>query len=150
SFFNESVASFVADEMTVQFLDQHLGSNSAEKATYLKIEAEAEKRRKKLHATYKILQTLYDSEKTDEEKTEEKEKILKNLQTELKLRRPINNAVLVQYKTYTTGQEEFRKIYERCGRNWKTFLKKLGTLSSKSFGKNQQENLGPVLRSLID
>ena len=148
SFFNESLASFVADQMTLQYLDKKLGPNSEEKKAYQELEALSEVRRKRLHEGYNRLKDLYASQKTDEEKTKEKAQVLKELQEELKFKRPINNATLIQFKTYTSGKEEFERIYQQNGRDWFRFLKKLQTLKLESFGKNQQEDLGSVLKML--
>lgn len=149
SFFNESLASFVADKMTRQYLLERLGAASPERAAYLQSEESSEKAEKKLREGYQLLEDLYRSKKTDEEKLANKQTILESLRAELKFKRPINNATLIQFKTYSTGQEEFEKVFEAAEQDWAKFLTLLRTLKAESFNKTQQSDLAQVIRSVI-
>ena len=59
-----------------------------------------------LHAAYEALEAIYASAKPDAEKLAEKQAVLDRLRARLRYTRPINNATLIQYRTYNSGQEE--------------------------------------------
>lgn len=148
SYFDESVASFVADRMTPDYLKKDRGEKSAELSVYLSSERESEEREKTLHAAYLSLSQVYSSDLSREKKLERKQTILADLKTRLGLRREINNATLIQYKTYNTGKAEFESLFQACGTDWKRFLSALMSLKPESFQRPQQEDLAPVLRPL--
>ncbi len=148
--FNESLASFVADRMTLDYLDWTRGPGSIEKTAYEKAEAASAVRVKRLHETYEALDQLYRSDRPDAEKLAEKARILTALKQELSLRRDVNNAMLVGYKTYDTGQDEMERLFRACGSSWSRFLGTLRTLRPESFTSSPQQDLGPVLRPLAE
>lgn len=137
STFNESLASFVADRLTIEFLKSAGAATPAETDSYLKAEARGEARRKKLHEAYEELDHLYRSALSDAEKLEKKAEILKALSAALEVKRLINNATLIQYKTYDTGGEFFSRALAQCGGDMKRFLQVLSRLRSSDFGENQ-------------
>ena len=149
AYFNESLASFVADKLTFVYLDEHLGGNSTEAQAYAKGEADGATFRKRFHETYESLRDLYASPgKSDAEKLSEKDKLLTGLKTELKFKRDLNNATLIQFKEYATGNDEFEAVYKNCGGDAGRFLRLLkANLKAASFSKPQQEDLAPVLQS---
>jgi predicted aminopeptidase len=149
SYFNESLASFMADKMTLEYLEMRLGPTSDERSAYLESEAYSERAEKRLRQSYRLLDELYASQKSDSEKLIEKEKVLRSLQLDLQFSRSINNATLLQYRTYSTGQEEFEKIYIASRRSWPKFLALLRKLRQDSFTRSQQEDLAPILRSVL-
>ncbi len=146
SYFNESLANFSAGIMTEQYLDQKQGPQSVEKKTYVEFENSYIEREKKLHEAYESLGRLYGSAVPDEQKLAEKEKILVHLKEDLKAKRDITNATLVQFKTYNAGFKDFEDLFHACGSDWHRFLKNLSGLTTSSFGGTQQENLAPVLQ----
>jgi predicted aminopeptidase len=177
AYFNESVASFVADRLTEVYLDSRPKATPAkpeeiasaatafkvsaydtrpaggqsislERIAYLKDEQDGQARQKKLHDAYEKLRALYESGKPNPEKLEEKKKILDSVKEELGFRRDLNNATLIQYKTYNTGGKEFESLWKACGTDSRRFMKAVGKLKNKSFQKEQQEDLGPVLLPL--
>jgi predicted aminopeptidase len=147
--FNESLASFIADRLTLRYLEGTRGTASPERAAYEQAEAASVTRAQRLHEAYQQLDALYGSDLPDAKKLEEKAKLLAALQAELKLRRPINNATLVQYKTYATGQEELEALHRACGGGYTRFLEALSKLKPESFSRPHQEDLGPVLAPLV-
>lgn len=148
AYFNESVASFIADRLTPIYLEKNYGSASKELKAYLASEIESRKREKLLHDAYVTLDRLYSSTQPDSEKKAEKARILTELQAKLGARREINNATLVQFRTYGTGTNEFEELLKSCHGDWKLFLRKLLTLKQDSFSKSHQEDLKPVLQGL--
>jgi predicted aminopeptidase len=103
-----------------------------------------------LHEAYLDLDRLYGSNLSNEEKLAKKAEILAQVKTRLGLKRDINNATLIQYKTYNTGQAQFEALFSACGRDWKRFLIALQSLKPESFSKPQQEELADVLKPLAD
>jgi predicted aminopeptidase len=149
AYFNESIASFIADHLTLVYLDEKRGPNSPEKLDYLSSEERSKQIQKRLHEAYQKLDHLYASSASDSEKLARKGKILSSLQQELQLRREINNATLIQYKTYNTGQKEFDDLLTACGKDWGKLLMSLKTLTPKSFSQPHENNLVPVVQSLV-
>jgi predicted aminopeptidase len=150
SYFDESVANFVADHLTPEYLKQEKGSQSAELLSYLKSEDDGRERQKVLHDAYLDLDRLYSSKLSDEEKFAKKSEIFASLKAKLGIKRDINNATLIQYKTYNTGQAQFEELFSSCGKDWKKFLSSLQSLKPDSFKKPQQEDLAAVLKPLVD
>jgi predicted aminopeptidase len=145
AYFNESIASFVADRLTVTYLEQTRGAKARELVSYEKSEADNLEYDKKLHAAYEHLAGVYSSQEPDDQKRTEKEKTLSALKQELHWMRDLNNATLVQFKTYFTGTKEFENVLQSCGGDWGKFLGTLLRLTPESFSKSQQEDLAPVL-----
>lgn len=150
AFFNESIASFVADHLTLTFLAQAKGPESAEKKAYIDSQNWSKQVEKKMHEAYEKLAALYSTPESDSEKLKTKYQVLKNLKEELHFRRDLNNATLIQFKEYSSGGKEFGILLQRCGGDWKKFLTALSTLNPESFSMAQQEDLRPVLQPLVD
>jgi len=150
AYFDESVASFIADQLTPTYLTQLKGAQSPELQSYLRENTEFEKYRKLMHEVYLKLNEIYLSQLADSEKLAQKKKILSQLQADIKAKREITNATLIQYKEYDTGGQEFDSLFKVCQKDWKRFLSTLALLNEKSFSRGQQENLLPVLKPLIE
>lgn len=148
AYFNESLASFVADRLTPTYLEQTRGPGSVEKTSYERVEEMSALRMKRLHEAYGQLDRLYASQVPDAEKLQEKARLLAELKKELGLQREINNATLVQHRTYGVGEAEFGALYAACGSNWSRFLGALRALRRDSFSRPHQEDLAPVILPL--
>ena len=148
AYFNESIANFIADRLTPPYLWQKVGKEAPESKAYVEADEASEQRGEVLHRTYEALSSLYASSKPDSEKLEEKAKILAKVKEDLKYKRDINNATLVQFKTYHTGIPELEALYRACGGDAGRLLLALKTVNSKSFKESQQEDLGPVILPL--
>jgi predicted aminopeptidase len=85
------------------------------------------------------LEAVYRSERAPALKREEKARILSAAQTELKLRRPLNNAMLAGYRTYDTGMPAFERLLSACSGSVPRLLRTLGTLADSGFARPQQE-----------
>lgn len=149
SYFNESVASFAADLLTPKYLTTRAGEASAELSAYLRSEKQSAERRKLLHEGYVELEAVYsDSGASDAQKLEKKARVLERLRKDLGFKREINNATLIQFKTYDVGRKDFDALYERCGRDWARFWKFVQTLGPGSFPAEQMEDFSGVLGAL--
>lgn len=135
-FFNESLASFVADSVTPSYLESIRGAHSAEEKSYLDSEQSSRARGARLHRAYEELKSLYETPshvKSDEKKRQEKEAILSALKKELSIQREINNATLIQFKTYHAGTAGFDRLFASCGRDWPRFMRSVSGLNAASF-----------------
>jgi predicted aminopeptidase len=85
---------------------------------------------------------------TDAEKQEKKERYLEALRKEVGFKRPINNATLIQVKTYHDGDHGFADLYRETGSDLRKFLNRLATLQSDDFPEDQAEvfNVVELLR----
>ncbi len=149
SYFNESIASFVADRLTLEYFAQLGDPKAEEKKAYMDLENHSTEIQKKLHQGYETLSQIYRSSDSDVEKLRKKVEVLEKLQIELKLKRKINNATLVQYKTYHTGSEEFEALFQACGQEWVRMLSAVRSLGSEAFSKPQQDLLAEPIRKAI-
>lgn len=158
SAFNESLASFVADRLTDGFFarTRDAGGTSADAGLeqWRELEKKASLRRVRFHRAYLELEKLYlRKDISDAQKTFEKERVFGALRAEFKVpdARTLNNATLIQFKTYFTGQEDFAALLEKCGGQWDCFWKRLEPLRhepEKHFERRQQEDFPRVLQAL--
>ena len=148
AYFNESLASFVADRLTLSYLEQTRGPGSTETTSYERAKEASALRARRLHQAYEQLDRLYASAAPDAEKLQEKAHLLAELQAELGLRREVNNATLIQHRTYGVGEAEFNALYSACGSSWARFFGALRTLQQSAFSRPHQEDLAPVILPL--
>jgi predicted aminopeptidase len=148
SYFNESLAVFIADELTRRYFESRKLTHSSEWKSYLSQEGIQRKRRERLLKAYDELSALYGSSMTDAEKQEKKERYLEALRKEVGFKRPINNATLIQVKTYHDGDHGFADLYRETGSDLRKFLNRLATLQSDDFPEDQAEvfNVVELLR----
>ncbi|MCI0570414.1 MAG: aminopeptidase [Myxococcaceae bacterium] len=149
SAFNESLASFVADRLTLVWLMRTFGEDARETRAWAAAEVRGERYTQALHRGYLELADVYASQRSDGEKRAEKERILGGLREELKLSAPLNNAVLAGYRTYDTGGPAFARLLEACGRSWPAFLRAVGSLRDTDFSAPMQESFDTVIDRLI-
>jgi predicted aminopeptidase len=150
AYFNESLASYVADQLTPRYLAEKHGMDSPGRVAYLKDEKGGLENEKLLHQAYVDLNTVYQSSESDSEKLEKKKAILDRLQQKLQWKREINNATLIQYKTYNEGTPEFDTVWKACGEDSRRFMGVMATVKPASFSRPQQNDLGPVLLPLAE
>ncbi len=147
SSFNESAASFVADHLTPELLDESFGKGSYPAKAWLEDQARGEAWSKRLHETYGQLDALYKSERTDAEKLAEKMQILDAVKKELGMRRTLNNAWLSGSRTYETGSVAFDRLRGAC-ETWPRVISALASLRESDFSEPQQQAFDPVLDAL--
>lgn len=123
---NESIASFVGDGLAAAYMRERVGEDAEETRAYFQEEAQGDRRAEAFQRAYGTLEALYASGRPREEKLAEKARILAALREETRLRRPITNATLIQYKTYGSGKAEMARMLERCG----SFEKLIAALSA--------------------
>ena len=146
--FNESLASFVGDQLADDYLVTHFGAESEQVTAYRDELLESEARVAVLGKAYAELEALYASEKTDKQKLARKREVLTALRRDADLTFEPNNASLVGFKTYNSGLAELRALFARCSRDWQRFFAIIKTVKRESFSESQLEAIGPFIDKL--
>ena len=149
SIFNESVASFVGDGITADYLGERFGAESAELATYREELARERDYGERLSRAYADLDAVYTSDASDADKRADKRRIIDAVDRELRLGTRPNNAYLIQFKTYNAGFDSFENLRTACGGDWPRFLAAVKSLDGSSFSSEQQEDLAPAIQPLV-
>ena len=140
--FNESLASFIADRLTPRYLMQWHGSEA--RAEYHRGVKRSGRRRAVLHEASKRLEALYESEASDDDKRRLKAKIITDAESAGRFK-GLNNARLVQYRTYDTGKLAFARLLDRCDGDWRRFVAAIGALDASRFAAPHSEHLESVI-----
>jgi predicted aminopeptidase len=149
SVFNESVASFVGDHMTVDYLSRRFGAQSEQLARFRSELAEEHRKVERLWRAYRTLERVYASNLPEAAKRRRKEAVIEALDVEFGFAQRPNNAMLMGFKVYNAGQAEFARLFEVCRRDWRRFLRAVGRVEPDDFREEQQEQLEPIIRPLI-
>lgn len=149
SAFDESLASFVGDRLTEEWLLLRLGLQSREAHAWLGSQKGYRERVGRLHHAYEELDVIYKSPISDGEKLARKKALLGALKLELHLRRDLNNATLAGFRTYDTGRPAFEKLLAASGGDWTRFWDTIRTLREDDFPAQQMEEFSPVVEKLI-
>jgi predicted aminopeptidase len=128
--FNEQLASFVADVLTDEYFK---GRESAAFKKYIEQKSRGVQIRQRMKEVFEELNRLYASSMSDQEKLSQKMRMTSALQSELQFRRPINNATLIQFKTYDPTDQGFESLYERSGRNMLEFMARIKKIQPSDF-----------------
>ena len=147
SAFDESLASFIADELTWLLVVGRSGLSSDEARSWIAGEERGARFVKALHQAYEELDAIYRSARSDEEKRSLKEARLGELQRSLGLRRRYNNADLAGYRTYDTGGVAFARLRKACG-GLPKFLAAVRSLRETDFTSPQQQQFDDVVDAL--
>lgn len=147
SAFDESLASFIADQLTRDLLLLWVGPDAAEAKAYFDGEARGQRAMVELRQAHDDLSALYASSVSDTEKLAKKQERLSALQKALGTRRVFNNADLAGLRTYDSGRGAFERLKAQC-RSWSNFLDAVRKLKPEDFAKPQQSEFDGVLDSL--
>lgn len=147
---NESVANFIGDALAEVYLDEVAGPESPEKLAYLEGQRAGERRAASMHAAYKRLADLYAGRASDAEKLAEKARILGELRAEIRARRPINNATLAQFKTYSSARAELGVLLRACGGSFQRMLAALRQIPPSAFAGPHDRELAKILVPLAN
>ena len=142
-FFNESLASYIADTLTDFWIAERFGPGSPEHVAWTLGQAFRLPRIARMLSGYKALKTLYDSGKTREQKLAEKEKIIDELVADLQLRKRPNNASLTEVRVYNGGAAPLILAHRACG-DLRAQIEASKTLTRKDFQRPLQEDLAPI------
>lgn len=146
-YFNESAASFVANELTPVYLTERFGASSPELVDYLASRQKNERAIETLNYTVALLDAVYRSGRPDEWKLAFKARILDQLQKDLEFEEPPNNATLLGFALYHEGNEELGALRDRCP-SWAAFIDALGSLTKRHFQEEQSPAFGSAVAAL--
>lgn len=147
SAFNESLASFVANELTWQLVVGRSGRHGKEAEAWLAAEERSARYVKEMHRAYEDLDAVYRSALSADEKRSRKNERLSALQKALGLKRRFNNADLAGSKTYDTGRAAFERLRKACG-GVPRFLEAVKSLTEGDFSRLQQQPFDEVVDRL--
>jgi len=147
-FYNESLASFVGDQLTLRYLAQRFGENSEEMRIYRERELMAEQVEQLISDRYDELEALYASNRPIHDKLIKKQQIMRELFVRVGFEDLPTNATLVGSRLYDVGQAEFKVLLERCGHDWQRFIRVTGSVNAKQFGAPQEEDFTPIVKRL--
>lgn len=142
-FFNESLASYVADTLTDHWIIERFGRGSPEELAWTLGQATGGHRTARTLAAYTQLKKLYESNKPRQEKLSEKAKIIDELVADLRLRRRPNNATLTEVRVYNGGAAALVDAHRACG-DLRTMVLAAKTLTRGDFSKTLQDDLTPI------
>lgn len=148
SYFNESLAYFLADVLTERYFKERGLIASEAWKKYKENEAYSKKVQKRMAQAYQELKAIYDSKLADDEKKSKKKSYIEALQKELGLRRPITNATLIQFQTYDPSDHGFSELFQKTNEDVRTFIQVLAKLKESDFKKPHQEDLRGVIEGL--
>jgi predicted aminopeptidase len=146
---NESIAMFVGRALATEYVDETLGPNAPETLAYITYEKESDERGRKMRAAYDELKALYASKDSDADKLSKKAAIVTALHDAIHFKRPINNATLIQYRTYHSGLLELGQLFTACDGDWRRFIAVLKGLVTAQFDRPQESDVGSIVRPLI-
>lgn len=146
---NESVASFFGDNLALKYLDETTGPDSPEKAAFVEHRRRSEERGKIMKQAYADLAKVYASKTPRAERLAEKQHIIDALRRDLKTKRQLNNASLIQFKTYGSGKAELQQLFEMCGSDFPRFLKTLDRLRPSTKTARPHSDPAVLLQPLL-
>jgi predicted aminopeptidase len=150
SAFNESLASFIADHLTQGFFEKLPAIERAGYEDWRKNKVRWEQTRARMAAAYQELDEIYQSKASHEEKRKKKGALLSVLREELQFKRPINNATLIQFRTYDPSDRGFSELLARLGGDLGRFMKVVSGIREKDFQKEQSEDWSELLSMLSE
>jgi predicted aminopeptidase len=145
TYFNEGVATFVADALTAVWLTERFGADSPQLATWKSVEARRLARVERLLATYEELEALYATDASRATKLAKKAAIIDRAVEDLDLVRRPNNATLIELRTYRAGRGVFAELLDACGGDLLRLVDAVKSVKSSDFTKKLQEDLRPAL-----
>jgi predicted aminopeptidase len=142
-FFNESIATYVADTMTDHWIIERFGRGSPEELAWTLGQALGVHRTARLLHAYKQLKAVYESKVARGEKLDKKKAIIDELVGDLRLRRRPNNASLTETRVYNGGANALIDAHRACG-DLRSLVLAAKTLERSDFSKTLQEDLAPI------
>jgi predicted aminopeptidase len=148
--FNESLANFVAERLTLIYLRDRLRVDPWRLYDHRERQLRHDHRVRRMHDTYLVLAKVYDSKLADGDKLAAKKRILGELQRELGLELELNNAVLAQAQTYNSGALAFARLLDACGGAWPRFLAAVRRIGPNDFARPDQRDIDAIIRARAD
>jgi predicted aminopeptidase len=147
-YFNESLASFVADTLTPDYLAAYYGSESREYFEYRRAVVDFKQRSRVMRTAFERLERVYASDLGDAVKTRYKRAMMNWISTHIAFEEPPNNATLIGFQLYQEGGDEFAALLRACDAKWPRFLSVFDGLSGNHFAEKQTPEIGVVVDRL--
>ncbi len=144
-FFNESLASYIADTLTDHWIADRFGRGSPEELAWTLGQATGVHRTARMLASYTELKALYDGKLPRAQKLVRKAAIIDELVEDLNLRRRPNNASLTEARVYNGGAAALIDAHRACG-DLRKMIESAKTLTRADFSKALQDDLAPIGR----
>lgn len=142
-FFNESLASYVADSLTDAWIDARFGPGSPEDVAWTLGQALHLPRVARMLAAYQQLKALYASPRPRDAKLAEKARIIDELVADLRMRKRPNNASLTEVRVYNGGAAPLLQAHRACG-DLRALLDAAKTLVRADFQRPLQDDLTSI------
>lgn len=146
-FFNESLASYIADVLTDHWIDLRFGPGSPEELAWTLGQAVHLARVARMLDSYTQLKAVYESKSSRNDKLAKKAAIIDELVADLRIKRRPNNASLTETRVYNGGVTALIEAHRACGDIRKLVLAGR-TLTRKDFKKKLEDDLGPIAKLL--
>lgn len=146
--FNESLASFVADTMTPDFLRQAYPEQPELLQVYEETRRTSKGMVNKLVLAFQQLNWVYLSDIPEPDKLAFKERVIDGLMEEIPFQERPNNATLIGFQLYQEGTREFEELYAACRGSWPAFIRAADSLRAEHFDDVQTMNIGQPVRLL--
>lgn len=146
--FNESLASFVADTMTPDFMRRAYSDRPELGRIYDETRQQSKRFINKLVLAFQQLNWVYLSELPDDVKLAFKTRVIDALMAEIPFQERPNNATLIGFQLYQEGTEAFEELFAACRRSWPSFIEAVDSLRPEHFDGPQSMNIGPPVRLL--
>jgi predicted aminopeptidase len=147
---NESVAEFVGSSLAQTYMAGAEGVTLLEQLRYADSQIEDQARGQAMKRAYEQLNALYACQKTKTEMQSEKTRILTELRMHAQMRRYPNNATLIQYKTYGSGQHEMEQLLAHCKGSFPRFIRTLESVRAKLEAAKSHEEPQVLLRDVAN
>jgi predicted aminopeptidase len=142
-FFNESLASYVADALTDHWITLRFGPGSPEDVAWSLGQALHGPRVARLLGAYRSLKTVYESKQPRSQKLAEKAKIIDELVADLRMRKRPNNASLTEVRVYNGGAAPLLVAHRACG-DLRALIEATKTLKRRDFAKPLEDDLTSI------
>lgn len=142
-FFNESLASYVADTLTDHWIVERFGRGSPEELAWTLGQATGMPRTARMLDAYNQLKAVYESTASRADKLAKKAAIIDELVEDLRLRRRPNNASLTEVRVYNGGADALISAHRACG-DLRLMVLAAKTLRRGDFARTLQDDLAPI------
>jgi predicted aminopeptidase len=147
--FNESLAQYIADVLTDEYIRQRFGPGSPEDLAWTFGQALGRVRTVRTTQAYKDLKALYAKHLSAKETLAKKAEIIDALVADLKLHSRPNNASLGEGNVYNGGLAPLHDAHAACG-DIATFIKAAKQIQRKDFDKDLQDDLIKVAAKITE
>ncbi len=143
---NESLAQFLGEKLAIRYLESRGDAGAKPLASYRRRLEDERQRQRLLHAGYVELQAIYESNRSDSQKLQEKQAVLSRLRKALSWpdARTLNNATLAGFATYHSAQAGWERLWHDCGGSVRNLLRAVKGFSDG----DERARSGPELQSV--